>query len=74
MVTKATRDQLLELPPDEKLSLLEELWDSLATQPENVPVTEAQAKELDARLEAYRRDGEKGKTWDEVKARLSGKA
>jgi putative addiction module component (TIGR02574 family) len=74
MVQKATLDQLLELPPEERLSLVEDLWDSLAKDPTSVPVTETQAKELDARLAAYKADGNKGASWEEVKAQLSRKA
>lgn len=36
------------LTPEERLSLLEQLWDSLAATPEAIPLTEAQRAELDA--------------------------
>lgn len=54
------------MTPDERIELAEELWDSLAEAPEAVPLTEAQAKELDRRLEAYRRDGNPGTPWTEA--------
>ena len=34
------------LTPEERLSLLEQLWDSLAATPEAIPLTEAQREEL----------------------------
>lgn len=54
------------MTPDERIELAEELWDSLADTPDAVSLTEAQAKELDRRLEAYRRDGDRGTLWAEA--------
>jgi putative addiction module component (TIGR02574 family) len=42
------------LSPEERLDLLEKLWDSL--EPSQIPVTEAQKRELDRRLDALDRD------------------
>jgi putative addiction module component (TIGR02574 family) len=44
------------LTPDERLQLAEELWESVADEPGALPLTEAQAQELDRRLAAYRQD------------------
>ncbi len=52
------------LTPEERLSLLEEIWDSL--EPEDVPVTEAQRAELDRRLDDLERDRDLGIPWEEV--------
>ncbi len=46
------------LTPEERLDLLEELWDSLAVAPEAIPLTEAQRVELDRRLDDPVGDGE----------------
>jgi putative addiction module component (TIGR02574 family) len=54
------------LTVEEKLQLIEDLWDSVADDPRAAALTEAQAKELDRRLEAYRRDGDPGRPWREV--------
>ncbi len=54
------------LTPDERLSLLERLWDSLATQPETMPMTDAQRAELDRRLDDLEREGPVGIPWDTV--------
>ncbi len=40
-----------KLSPDERLDLIEELWDSLSADPSKIPLTDAQAKELDRRLD-----------------------
>jgi len=48
------------LTPDERVQLADELWESISDQPESLPLTAAQAEELDRRLEAYRRDQNAG--------------
>ena len=58
------------MTPEERLSLLEELWDSLAPAPEAVPLTEAQRAELDRRLDDLEREGPVGIPWDEVLSRI----
>lgn len=58
------------LTVEERLRLVEQLWDSLAATPEAVPVTGAQRAELDRRLDEVERDGGIGASWDEVVERL----
>ena len=60
------------LTPDERLDLLEQLWDSLAPTPDAVPLTEAQRAELDRRLDDLDREGAVGVTWDEMLDRVRG--
>jgi putative addiction module component (TIGR02574 family) len=62
-----------KLSADERLALLEEIWDSLAANPEAVPVTDAQKGDLQRRLDAYRDDPKAGSPWEDVKARLQGR-
>lgn len=61
---------IASLTPEERLSLLEELWDSLAAAPEAVPLTEAQRAELDRRLDDLDREGPVGISWEEVLNRI----
>lgn len=42
--------QLLELPQEERLALLEALWDSLSAQPDRIPIPQWHLDELDRRL------------------------
>lgn len=58
------------LPPDERVQLVEEIWDTLVDDRSTLPVTSAQAEELDRRLEAYAEDGDPGTPWEQVKAEL----
>ena len=64
--------QIDSLTRDERLDLLERIWDSLT--PEDVPVTDAQRQELDRRSDAVDRDlaagRELGVPWEEVARQL----
>lgn len=63
---------ILELPPQERLQLMEAIWDSLVEMPEAVPVTAAMREQLDRRLEAYYADPATARPWDEIKDELFG--
>lgn len=63
---------LAGLSPDERMLLIEELWESLSANEESIPVTDAQKADLDRRLSALRTDPKAGSPWQEVKARLRG--
>jgi putative addiction module component (TIGR02574 family) len=58
---------------DDRLSLIEEIWESIAVNPNDVPVTEAQKQDLQQRLAAYRDNPKAGAPWQEVKERLRSK-
>ena len=55
-----------ELTADERLRLIEDLWESLRQKPQSVPLAKAQRKELDRRLDELENDGPSGIAWDEV--------
>ncbi len=49
-----------ELSVEERLKLVEDIWDSIAAEQEKLPLTREQRKQLDRRLEAYRMDRNPG--------------
>ena len=61
---------IASLTLEERLSLLEELWDSLAVVPGAFPLTSAQRAELDRRLDDLDAEGPAGIPWDEVLSRI----
>jgi putative addiction module component (TIGR02574 family) len=61
---------VFQLPIEERIRLAQAIWDSVASSPEQVPLTAAQVKELDRCYDEYLDDPEKGSSWSEVKARL----
>ena len=61
---------IFELSAPEKLQLVEDLWDDIASDPASVPVHEWQIKELERRRENLLKNPDSGLTWQEVQARI----
>ena len=59
-----------DLSPEERLRLIEELWDSLNQRPGTVPLTNAQREELDRRLDDLERSEPEGIPWDQVQQQI----
>ena len=63
--------ELLKLSPAERIELAEELWDSVADHPEELPpLTDAERIEIERRIEAYKHDPSTAASWEDVRARL----
>jgi putative addiction module component (TIGR02574 family) len=62
--------ELLELPADQRLQLVEAIWDSLIEVPEAVPIGDDVRDELDRRLAAYYDDPSSARPWREIKEEL----
>lgn len=56
---------------DERLALVEELWDSIAKDAAAVPVTDAQRAELDRRLTDHEAHPDDVVSWEDVRAAIS---
>ena len=56
----------------DRLKLLDDIWETLLDEPEALPLTGAQVREIDRRLEAYRQQGDRGISWAEMEQRLEG--
>lgn len=63
---------ILELPAEQRLQLVEAIWDSLVEMPEAVPITDEIREELDRRLAAYYADPSSARPWREIKDELFG--
>lgn len=57
---------LRKLSLDERIRLVEDLWDSIAADQSLLPLTPEQQTELDCRLNAYESDGNAGRLAEEV--------
>lgn len=69
----ALTTEINRLTPTEKLQLVEELWDTLAANPDQLPIPAWHAKLLDEDQAAYNAKPNEGSPWPEVKARITGK-
>jgi putative addiction module component (TIGR02574 family) len=67
MTPKALLDEILRLPVEERLNLLEQVWDSVAADPAKVPVPEWHLEELDRRLAE---PNPERLSWNELKSRF----
>ncbi len=65
---------LRQLSIEQRMHLVEELWDSIAADQEALPLTNEQRVELDRRLDAYEADGNPGRpatvALDDIRKRL----
>jgi putative addiction module component (TIGR02574 family) len=58
------------LSVEERLALVEELWDSIAESSGALPLTEAQQTELDRRLAEHEAQPDDVVPWEDVKASI----
>lgn len=69
-MTTMTLNEISQLSVAERIQLVQDIWDTVWSRPENLELTEAQSQELDRRLQNYRREPESSVPWDEVKERI----
>jgi putative addiction module component (TIGR02574 family) len=68
--TTMSSRSIFDLSPPEKLQLVEDLWDDLAADPENVPIHDWQLEELARRKANLMNHPASGLSWEEVKRRV----
>ncbi|MGK5090811.1 addiction module protein [Deltaproteobacteria bacterium TL4] len=64
--------EIVGLPIQERIQLVEDIWDSIAAVPETLEIPEWHKIELDNRLESYRKNPKAGTPWAEVRRRILG--
>ncbi len=62
--------EITRLTIPEKILLLEDLWDSIASEESSVPVPQSHREELDRRWEEYERNPGRLLTLDDLRGRL----
>jgi putative addiction module component (TIGR02574 family) len=67
---KPPKVDIAKLSAKDRLRLIEDLWESLSDQPDNVPITDAQRQELDRRLDGLEGGGTDGIPWEDVLKQL----
>jgi len=61
---------ILKLPIEDRIRLVEDIWDSIAADQSALDLTESQRTELDKRLDAFEKDGDIGREASEVIAEI----
>jgi putative addiction module component (TIGR02574 family) len=64
-------DEINRLDVSERIQLVEDLWDSVALDAAQLPLTEAQREELDRRLALHKKDPERGTSLQAIAAKLN---
>ena len=62
---------ILQLPVQERIRLVELIWDSVAAVPEAVDISPELKIELEARLAEFEENPDAGFSWEQVKSRLN---
>ena len=63
--------EIQKLTKEEKLQLVEDLWDAIAAMPDDVPVSDEERTLLDQRFEAHSKSPEHALTLEDFKKRLA---
>jgi len=74
MDLSATLNEIATLSVDERLYLVEAIWDSIGIEPDELELTEPQRAELARRLAAHEEAPESLVPWGEVKGRALSRA
>lgn len=69
-MTTALLKQATKLPVPDRIKLVEDIWNSIAEQPDEFPLTAAQMRELDRRLESMKKHPERAIPWEEAKRQI----
>lgn len=66
----ATLSEIKSLSLEDRIHLVQAIWDSIAAEQVHPDLTDAQKQELDRRINAYDTDPQNVLTWEEVKAAI----
>ncbi|GFO70050.1 antitoxin [Geomonas limicola] len=61
------KEDILNLSIEDRLHLLEVIWESMADEPGTLQLSDAQKQELDRRLDSLQLDPSSGRSWKDVR-------
>ncbi len=67
---KIRREDILRLSIPERIQLVEDIWDSIAEDARELPLTDAQRADLERRLDDHAKNPSDTLTWNEVREGL----
>jgi putative addiction module component (TIGR02574 family) len=62
---------ILQLTIAERIQLVQDIWDSITVDADDVTISDAQKKELERRLELYYQNPHQVSSWEEVKQKFN---
>jgi len=68
-----TATDTLALSVPERIQLVEDIWDTISSEPEAVQLSEEEKRIIDERLEAYHKNPALGSPWEDVYKRVAHK-
>jgi putative addiction module component (TIGR02574 family) len=69
-MSRVPLEEILELPTDERVEIAQQIWESVFSGAQAVPLTEAQKEELERRWRAFQQNPDEGEPWEDVKKSL----
>jgi putative addiction module component (TIGR02574 family) len=70
-MSSITLDEILRLPPAERVEIAQQIWESIVEYRESLPLTVAEKAELERRRREYQKDPDAGEPWETFRASLS---
>ncbi len=61
-----TATDTLDLSIPERIQLVEDIWDTIASEADSIELTEDEKRIIDERLDAYHRNPDIGSPWEDV--------
>jgi putative addiction module component (TIGR02574 family) len=59
-----------QLSVAERIQLVEDIWDTIAANPDALEISEELGEELDRRVDSYHQNPDAGSSWQDVKKRI----
>jgi putative addiction module component (TIGR02574 family) len=63
-------NHILELPAADRVAIVQEIWDSILEDPEQIEISTVQREELERRWIDLQQNPDDGEDWDDVKKSL----
>lgn len=64
------KQEISNMTIEEKILLVEDLWDTIAASQEDIPLTASQISELEQREQDYHKNPDSAKSWESFKSDL----
>jgi putative addiction module component (TIGR02574 family) len=73
MTQRIDLPEIAAMSLDDRIALVQAIWDSIVDEADALPLTEEQQRELDRRIAELDANPQNVPTWDEFKARMGGR-